>query len=112
MRILHTSDWHIGRTFHGADLLDDQRASLRHLADVVAAEAVDVVVVAGDVFDRSVPSADAVRVYDDGLAAIAAAGAAIVVTSGNHDSPTRLGVGSSFAAAGGCLLYTSPSPRD
>ena len=52
MRILHTSDWHIGRTFHGADLLDDQRASLRHLADVVAAESVDVVVVAGDVFDR------------------------------------------------------------
>ncbi|KNA89410.1 exonuclease SbcCD subunit D [Gordonia sp. w5E2] len=107
MRILHTSDWHIGRTFHGADLLDDQRASLRHLADVVAAESVDVVVVAGDVFDRSVPSADAVRVYDDGLAAIAAAGAAIVVTSGNHDSPTRLGVGSSFAAAGGLHLRTS-----
>ena len=107
MRILHTSDWHIGRTFHGADLLDDQRASLRHLADVVAAESVDVVVVAGDVFDRSVPSADAVRVYDDGLAAIASAGAAIVVTSGNHDSPTRLGVGSGFAAAGGLHLRTS-----
>lgn len=107
MRILHTSDWHLGRTFHGIDLLDDQRQTLGQLASIVATESVDVVVVAGDVYDRSVPSADAVRVYDEGLAAIAAAGAAIVVTSGNHDSPTRLGVGSAFAAAGGLHLRTS-----
>lgn len=107
MRILHTSDWHLGRTFHGVDLLADQAEALRHLADIVAEESVDVVVVAGDVYDRSVPSADAVRVYDRGLAQIAAAGAQIVITSGNHDSPTRLGAGSVFAAAGGLHLRTS-----
>lgn len=107
MRIVHTSDWHLGRTFHGVDLLDDQRRALSHLAALVAEEAADAVVVAGDVYDRSVPSADAVQVYDEGLAQIAAAGAQIVVTSGNHDSATRLGAGSSFAAAGGLHLRTS-----
>lgn len=107
MRMLHTSDWHLGRTFHGVELLDDQRRVLSHLAQVVAEESVDVVLVAGDVYDRSVPSADAVRVYDQGLAEIAAAGAHIVVTSGNHDSPTRLGAGSGFAAAGGLHLRTT-----
>ncbi|MFT4041959.1 MAG: exonuclease SbcCD subunit D [Gordonia sp. (in: high G+C Gram-positive bacteria)] len=107
MRILHTSDWHLGRTFHGVGLLDDQRYALARLAEVVAAESVDVVIVAGDVYDRSVPSADAVQVYDTALAAIAAAGAQIVVTSGNHDSPARLGVGSHFAAAGGLHLRTT-----
>lgn len=107
MRILHTSDWHLGRTFHGVELLADQRRALADLAAVVASESVDVVVVAGDVYDRSVPSADAVAVYDEGLGLISAAGAQIVVTSGNHDSPTRLGAGSSFAAAGGLHLRTS-----
>lgn len=107
MRIVHTSDWHLGRTFHGVDLLADQRRALSHLAELVAAESADAVIVAGDVYDRSVPSADAVRVYDDGLAEIAAAGAQIIVTSGNHDSPTRLGAGSAFAAAGGLHLRTS-----
>ncbi|GAA3688062.1 exonuclease SbcCD subunit D [Gordonia hankookensis] len=107
MRIIHTSDWHLGRTFHGVELLDDQMAALSHLAAVVAEESADVVVVAGDVYDRSVPSADAVRVYDRGLAEIAAAGAQIVITSGNHDSPTRLGSGSGFASAGGLHLRTS-----
>ncbi|MDL9937051.1 exonuclease SbcCD subunit D [Gordonia sp. ABSL1-1] len=107
MRILHTSDWHLGRTFHGVELLDDQRRALSHLATVVAEEQVDVVVVAGDIYDRSVPPADAVRIYDAGLQEIAATGARIIVTSGNHDSPTRLGVGSVFAAAGGLHLRTS-----
>ncbi|GAA2069249.1 exonuclease SbcCD subunit D [Williamsia deligens] len=107
MRFLHTSDWHLGRTFHGVDLLDDQRRALRDVAAVVARESVDAVIVAGDVYDRSVPSADAVAVYDAALADIREAGAEIIVTSGNHDSPTRLGVGSSFAAAGGLHLRTS-----
>ncbi|WP_299577338.1 exonuclease SbcCD subunit D [uncultured Williamsia sp.] len=112
MRFLHTSDWHLGRTFHGVELLDDQRRALAEVAAVVSAESVDVVVVAGDVYDRSVPSADAVAVYDDVLRAIREAGAEIVVTSGNHDSPTRLGVGSSFAEAGGLHLRTSCSAID
>lgn len=104
MRILHTSDWHIGRTFHGVDLLADQECSLRAIAELVAAEQVDVVVLPGDVYDRSIPSADAIAVCNRGFEAIRNAGAAIVATSGNHDSPTRLGALGSFAAAGGLHL--------
>lgn len=106
MRILHTSDWHIGRTFHGVDLLADQGAVLGSIAELVAAQSIDVVVVPGDIYDRAVPSADAVLVCNRGLEAIRAAGAVIVATSGNHDSPARLGAGAAFAAAGGLHLMT------
>ncbi|WP_336085724.1 exonuclease SbcCD subunit D [Nocardia sp. SSK8] len=106
MRILHTSDWHIGRTFHGVDLLADQAMVLAAIAELVAAESVDVVVVPGDVYDRSIPSADAIAVCNRGFEQIRAAGATIVATSGNHDSPARLGAGASFAAAGGLHLRT------
>jgi exonuclease SbcD len=107
MRMLHTSDWHIGRTFHGVDLLTDQARSLESIAEIVAQLGVDVVVLPGDVYDRSIPSADAIAVCNRGFEAIRAAGAVIVATSGNHDSPTRLGALGSFAAAGGLHLRTS-----
>ena len=106
MRILHTSDWHIGRTFHGVDLLADQAAALTAIADLVAAQRIDVVVVPGDIYDRAVPSADAVLVCNRGLEAIRSAGAVIVATAGNHDSPARLGAGAAFASAGGLHLMT------
>ncbi|MFC6014007.1 metallophosphoesterase family protein [Nocardia lasii] len=106
MRILHTSDWHIGRTFHGVDLLADQARVLTAVAELVASESVDVVVVPGDIYDRSIPNADAIGVCNRGFEAIRAAGATIVATSGNHDSPARLGAGASFAAAGGLYLCT------
>ncbi|MBO0856538.1 MAG: exonuclease SbcCD subunit D, partial [Nocardia sp.] len=112
MRILHTSDWHIGRTFHGVDLLSDQAAALESVAELVAAQGVDVVVVPGDIYDRSIPSADAVAVCTRGFEAIRAAGAVIVATSGNHDSPTRLGALGSFAAAGGLYLRTGVADVD
>jgi len=112
MRILHTSDWHIGRTFHGVDLLADQSAALAAIARIVTERAVDVVVVAGDVYDRSIPGADAVTVCNDGFEAIRSAGAAIVATSGNHDSPVRLGAAASFAAHGGLHLITRLSGID
>ncbi|MCP2291148.1 exonuclease SbcCD subunit D [Nocardia amikacinitolerans] len=112
MRMLHTSDWHIGRTFHGVDLLADQARSLAAIAELVAAESVDVVVVPGDVYDRSIPSADAIAVCNRGFEAIRAAGAVIVAISGNHDSPARLGAGASFAAAGGLHLRTTVADSD
>ncbi|MEV6431301.1 exonuclease SbcCD subunit D [Nocardia sp. NPDC051463] len=112
MRMLHTSDWHIGRTFHGVDLLADQARSLAAIADLVAAESVDVVVVPGDVYDRSIPSSDAIAVCNRGFEAIRAAGARIVATAGNHDSPARLGAGASFAAAGGLYLRTTVADAD
>lgn len=106
MRLLHTSDWHLGRTFHGADLVAEQEAVLGHLADVVRDEGVDVVLVAGDVYDRAVPSAECVRMAARVFARIRQAGAQLVVTSGNHDSAARLGVFAEFVAAGGLHLRT------
>jgi exonuclease SbcD len=101
MRLLHTSDWHLGRSLHGTDLLAEQEAVLAQLADVVRAERVDAVLVAGDVYDRAVPSADATAVLDRALTRLRAAGAQVVLTPGNHDSARRLGFGSGlFAAAG------------
>lgn len=112
MRILHTSDWHIGRTFHGVDLLADQASVLDAVARMVVELSVDVVVVPGDIYDRSIPSSDAVLVCTNAFEAIRAAGAVIVATSGNHDSPARLGAGASFSAAGGLHLLTTVSEVD
>src|SRR4051794_41277424 len=95
MRLLHTSDWHLGRTLHGVDLLDHQAAYLAHLVDVVRAERVDAVVVAGDVYDRAIPPVEAVTLLSDALAQLAEH-TTVVLTSGNHDSATRLGFGSSL----------------
>jgi exonuclease SbcD len=107
MRVLHTSDWHVGRTFHGRDLLADQESVLGGLADLVVDQRVDVVVVAGDLYDRAVPSAESVAVCTRVLSRIRAAGAHIVVTPGNHDSAARLGAFGDFAAAGGLHLRTA-----
>jgi exonuclease SbcD len=107
MRLLHTSDWHIGRTFHGQDLLAEQEKVLATIAEVVVQKRIDVVAVAGDVYDRAVPSAEAVGVCNRAFAAIQAAGATLVVTAGNHDSATRLGAFGQFTASGGLHLRTA-----
>ncbi|MFJ7288135.1 metallophosphoesterase family protein [Curtobacterium sp. AB451] len=92
MRILHTGDWHLGRTLLGADLLAHQSAFLDWLVEQVRARAVDLVVVAGDVYDRAVPPVDAVRMLSRVLERLAET-TTVVVTPGNHDSAARLGFG-------------------
>ncbi|MEV7757969.1 exonuclease SbcCD subunit D [Microbacterium sp. NPDC089180] len=91
MRILHTSDWHIGRTFHGHSTLDALSAVLAALVEQVRENAVDLIVVAGDVFDSAAPSAACYPVLTQTLASLTETGAKVVVTSGNHDSAARLG---------------------
>jgi len=91
MRILHTSDWHIGRTFHGNSTMDALAEVLGALTEQVRANAVDVVVVAGDVFDSATPSGAAYTLLGDALVSLHETGARVVVTSGNHDSAARLG---------------------
>ncbi len=91
MRILHTSDWHIGRTFHGHATLDALRGVLETLTAQVREHGVDVVIVAGDVFDSATPAAGCYTLLSDALRALSDAGAQVVVTSGNHDSAARLG---------------------
>lgn len=108
LRVLHTSDWHIGRTFHGHATLDALRVVLDALVNVVTERHVDVVAVAGDVFDSSTPSADAVEMLDDVLLQLTRAGAHVVLTSGNHDSPARLGAKGIFAKAAGVHVITKP----
>jgi DNA repair protein SbcD/Mre11 len=112
MRLLHTSDWHIGRSLHGTDLLAEQEAVLGGLAEVVAAQSVDVVVVAGDVYDRAVPSADATGVLDRVLMRLRTAGAAVVLTPGNHDSARRLAFGAALMARSGVHVRAVTSALD
>lgn len=108
MRLLHTSDWHIGRTFHGHSTLEALRGVLGALVGVVRERAVDVVLVAGDVFDSATPSGEAFALLTEALRGIRAAGASVVLTSGNHDAPARLGFQSEFAAFGGVHVLARP----
>ena len=108
MKILHTSDWHLGRTLHKVDLHEHQAAFLDWLVELVSERQVDVVVVPGDVYDRAVPAVSSVTLLDRALARLADTGATVVLTSGNHDSPERLGFGRSLMRAGIHLLTDLP----
>src|SRR5579862_1501374 len=108
MRFLHTSDWHLGRSLHRYDLREAQAAFLDHLVETARSERVDAVLVAGDVYDRAIPSLDAVALYEDALARLRAAGARVVLISGNHDSARRLGVNGGLIDAAGVHLRTRP----
>jgi exonuclease SbcD len=106
VRILHTSDWHLGRSFHREGMLAHQAAYVDHLLEVVARERVDLVVVAGDIYDRALPPVDAVHLADETFARLAASRARVVVTSGNHDSAQRLGFGSRLIDSAGVHIRT------
>lgn len=106
MLILHTSDWHLGRSFHGTGMLQAQREVLGQMVATVRDRGVDLVLVAGDVYDRALPTADAVELLDAALAELVAAGARVVLTSGNHDSAIRLGFGGHLMEAAGVHVRT------
>ena len=101
---MHTSDWHLGRSFHGVGMLEAQRAFIDQLVTFVRDEAIDVVLIAGDVYDRALPGVDVVRLLDDALVGLTGAGAKVVLTSGNHDSAIRLGFASRLLERGGVHL--------
>ncbi|WP_327377585.1 exonuclease SbcCD subunit D [Streptomyces sp. NBC_01216] len=109
MRILHTSDWHLGRSFHRVGLLDAQAAFLDHLVATARDREADAVLVAGDVYDRAVPPLAAVELFDTALHRLAAAGVPTVMISGNHDSARRLGVGAGLIERAGIHLRTDPA---
>jgi DNA repair protein SbcD/Mre11 len=112
MRLIHTSDWHLGRTLHGENLLGHQEAFLDWLLAEAVRHQVDAVLVAGDVYDRAVPPTDAVRILDRCLLSFAQAGIPMVLTSGNHDSAIRLGFGSGLSEAAGIHLRTALADVD
>lgn len=112
MRLLHTSDWHLGRSFHGVGMLDAQRGFVDQLVAFVEANSVDVVLIAGDVYDRALPGLDVVTLLDDALVRLTQAGASVVLTSGNHDSAIRLGFASRLLERGGVHLRTRVEDLD
>ena len=93
MRILHTADWHLGRTLHGVDLGGAHAAFLDHLVETVRSEKPDAVLVAGDVYDRAFPGVEAVALLSEALVRVCEL-TRVVLTPGNHDSAIRLGFGS------------------
>jgi exonuclease SbcD len=107
MRILHTADWHLGRSFHGESLLAAQAAAIDHTVETARAARVGAVVLAGDVYDRALPPVDAVRLADEALRRLSEI-CPVVVISGNHDSAPRLGFGSGLLARAGLHLRTDP----
>lgn len=109
MRFLHTSDWHLGRSFHRAGMLGAQAEFIGHLVSTVREREVDAVVVSGDVYDRAVPPLSAVELFDDALHRLAGLGVPTVMISGNHDSARRLGVGAGLLGRAGIHLRTEPS---
>lgn len=90
MRILHTGDLHIGKTVNNFNMLEDQKYVLTQMVELVKEKDVQVFIIAGDVYDRAIPTAEAVSVFDDFIEKLHATGVTILCISGNHDSPERL----------------------
>ena len=106
MKFIHTADLHIGKCVCGYSMLDDQRYILDNILKVVGEEKPDAVLIAGDVYDKSVPSAEAVALLDEFLVQLSKTGAKIFVLSGNHDSAERIAFGGRLMKDRG--VYVSP----
>lgn len=106
MRILHTSDWHLGIQLHGLPLLDDQRVMVEWLVETVRREQLDAVIIAGDIFDHAVARAEAINLYNDAMVALCRdCGVPVLICAGNHDGAARLT--SCAALLRGAGLYVS-----
>ncbi len=109
MRILHTADWHLGRIFHGVHLTEDQAQVLAQFLDLARDLRPDLVVVAGDIFDRPVPPAEAVALLDEVLSRLVVdLKLKVILFPGNHDSPERLRFGRRLFEKQGLFVVTSP----
>ena len=106
MKLLHTADLHIGKSVCEHSMLDEQRHILAEILKVVVAEKPDALLVAGDVYDKSIPSAEAVSVLDDFLVQLSKTGTKVFVLSGNHDSAERIAFGGRLMENKG--VYMSP----
>lgn len=111
MRLIHTSDWHLGRSLQTVSLVEHQRDFLAWLADLARERRVDAILVSGDVYDRAIPSLDAVHLFEQGLVDLVEV-CPVVLISGNHDSPTRLGFGGPLLEASRVHLRASVDDID
>ena len=104
MRIVHTADWHLGKKVNEFSMMEDQRDILNKILGICEQQHADVLIVAGDVYDKDAPSEEAVGLLDDFLANAAQRNLKVVLTSGNHDSNQRIAYGSRLLARGGIFL--------
>ena len=98
MRIVHTSDWHVGRRWKGLQRLDEMEAILDHLARFIEQESIDLILHSGDVFDSRNPSGEAERLVNEFLVRVGRTGARTVLIAGNHDDPDRFDARALLAA--------------
>ena len=101
MKIIHLSDLHLGKRFNNFSMIEDQKYILDEIIKVVDREAPDAVIIAGDVYDKSIPPAEAVKLFDDFLYSLASRRLKVFVISGNHDSPDRIAFGRRLMDASG-----------
>ena len=106
MKFLHLSDLHLGKRFYETSLIEDQADILNKIICVIEEEKPDGVLIAGDVYDKSAPSAEAVQLFDRFLVELAKRSLQVFVISGNHDSPERIAFGSNIMNKSG--VYLSP----
>jgi exonuclease SbcD len=106
MRILHTSDWHIGRSLVGFDLHEPQQTFIDHIIKVVKEEKVDVLLISGDVYDRALPSLTSIDLLNYALSHLSKI-TKVVITSGNHDSSRRLGFGKDLLETANIFIRTT-----
>ena len=104
MRFAHISDLHIGKRLHEVSLLDDQAYILEETRKILRDGKPDAVLIAGDIYDKSAPSAEAVRLFDDFLSGLASDGQSVFVISGNHDSAARVAYGGRIMERSGVHL--------
>ena len=104
MKLIHLSDLHLGKRLHEFPFLEDQAYILDNILEIIIDEMPDAALIAGDVYDKSSPSAEAVSLFDDFLVSLAATGTKVFVIGGNHDSPERLSFGGRLMAPSGVFL--------
>jgi len=107
MKFIHLSDLHLGKRWNEYSLLDDQKYILSKIIEIAENEKPDGIIIAGDVYDKSIPSAEAVELFDDFLVSLAELNLAVYIISGNHDSVERLSFGGRIMSASN--IYISPS---
>ena len=106
MRFLHTSDWHLGRIFHGLHMTEEQAVVLAQLVDLAVESKVDAVLIAGDIYDRAVPPTQAVSLLDEIFSRlIKKRNIPVILIAGNHDNPERLAFGQSLLAERNLYIY-------
>ncbi len=109
MKFLHLADLHIGKVVNGFSMLEDQAEILRQIGEIAGREQVQCVVIAGDVYDRPIPPAEAVELLDEFLTSLTARGIQVLIAAGNHDSGVRLGFAGRILESKGLVIAGTPA---